>query len=68
MKDKEFQCAVCDGVFTKSWSDEEAMQEFIAQFGGEYPGGDDALVVVCESCSKKMDAWLEEKNREKKKN
>ena len=37
MKDNEYQCAVCGGIFEKGWSEEEARAEEAEVFGGNDP-------------------------------
>ena len=43
----QFTCAVCQGIFDKGWSDEEARQERLEIFG-EWK--DEDCVVVCDDC------------------
>ena len=55
MKDNEYQCAMCEGVFEKGWSDEEAEQEAGDNFGkprSEWLGGS---AIVCEDCYQGID-------------
>ena len=33
MKDNEYKCAMCSGIFEKGWTDEEAMEECNDNFG-----------------------------------
>lgn len=42
-----YKCAACGGVFAKSWSDEEAMQES-KEMWGEWDPAD--LCIVCDDC------------------
>jgi hypothetical protein len=50
MSDK-YKCAVCDGIFTKGWTDEEAA----AELGQKFPGvSTDNCDLVCDDCYKKM--------------
>ena len=51
MKDNEYQCCVCDGVFEKGWTDDEAMEESEEVWGAMPP---DELEVVCDDCYNKM--------------
>lgn len=47
MKDNEFKCAICHGVFEKLLSDEEAEQ----QLNKEFPGfTSDECDYVCDDC------------------
>ena len=50
MTDK-YQCAECDGVFDKGWSDEEAAAERDEVFPDLEP---EDSAVVCEDCYRKM--------------
>lgn len=47
MKENEYKCAMCGGVFEKGWTDEEAMKES-KEIWGEIPEED--LVVICDDC------------------
>lgn len=46
MKENEFKCAMCGGVFEKGWTDEEATAEAVSIFGEHRE--DDAI--VCDDC------------------
>ncbi len=46
-----YQCASCDGVFDKGWSDEEAAAERDENFPGLEP---EDQAVVCDDCYRKM--------------
>ena len=50
-----YRCAVCDGIFEKGWSDEEAATEFAVtvEFAGVALEDCD---LVCDDCYKKMNA------------
>lgn len=49
MKDKEFQCSVCGGIFEKGWTEEEARAE------QKRNGWEDLTVeMVCNDCYKMM--------------
>lgn len=50
MKDNEYQCDVCHGVFKKGWSDKKARKEEFSVFGGNDPNAG----IVCDDCYKKM--------------
>ncbi len=47
LKENEYQCASCGGVFEKGWSDEEAENE-VAEIWGEIP--QEERVVICNTC------------------
>jgi len=50
LKDNEFRCYGCKGVFEKGWSDTEAMAEFNA---AEYPmQPNEELIELCDDCHK----------------
>lgn len=49
MKDNEFQCAVCGGIFEKAWSEEEAEAELKNDFPGFVKEECDT---VCDDCYK----------------
>lgn len=50
MSSDEFQCAICRGVFTKGWSDEEAKAEARELFG-EHRDDDG---IVCDVCFRNL--------------
>ncbi len=47
----EFICEQCHGVFTRTWTDDEADAE--ARDNGFDPDNDD-MVIVCDDCYQKM--------------
>lgn len=50
VKDNEFRCEMCKGVFKKGWSDEDAEKEAGQIFGkpvSEWNGGG---VLLCDDC------------------
>jgi len=50
MKDNEFKCFHCGGVFEKDWTDEEAKAESIINgFTGDNYTPDE-LCIVCDDC------------------
>lgn len=51
MKADEYQCAMCGGVFTKGWSEQEARAE-TQQYWPDTPQED--LAVVCDDCWQKV--------------
>ena len=51
MKENEYQCEICKGIFKKGWSDEEAKQEAL-DIWGEIPNEERGL--VCDDCFKKI--------------
>lgn len=54
LKENEFQCAHCDGVFGKEWSDEEALKEAEEIFGKPVEEWKDTPVVICDDCFEAM--------------
>ena len=50
LKPNEFRCAMCEGIFTKGWSDEERKQELKDTF--DVP--EEECVTVCDVCYKEM--------------
>jgi len=52
--DNEYQCTMCDGVFEKGRSDDEAMKESKEKWGAV---PEDDLGVVCDSCYLQMFGW-----------
>lgn len=53
MKANQYQCAMCKGVFDKGWSDEEANQELIDNFGKDI-AENEPLDIVCDPCYQKI--------------
>lgn len=51
----KYECAVCRGTFTKTWSDEEAMAE-MHDLWAETSGPVD---IVCDGCFQKVAAWAQ---------
>jgi len=47
----QFQCAACDGMFEKGWSDEEAAAERDENFPDLEP---EDSQIVCDDCYRKM--------------
>ena len=45
MENNEFKCAACGGIFTKQWSEEEAIAE-----RKENNWVDTACSIVCDDC------------------
>jgi hypothetical protein len=58
MKENEFECAVCHGVFEKDWSDEESIAEGIKNFGRDI-SKDTNVCTICDDC---YDNLMESKN------
>ena len=50
MKDNEYKCAMCNNVYNKGWTDEDAEKEFKENFGDSTGETD----VVCDDCYKKI--------------
>ncbi len=53
MKDNEYQCTMCDGIFEKKWTDEEAEKECVENFG-TMMAHDDDRAIVCDDCYQKI--------------
>lgn len=53
MKNNQYKCAMCKGIFDKGWSDEEVMQE-ASWFFGEELVNNSAMDVVCDDCFQKI--------------
>ena len=47
MKDNEYQCAMCKGIFEKGWTEEEATDELKENFGDISKEDCD---VICDTC------------------
>jgi hypothetical protein len=52
MNKNEFTCCVCGNTYEKSWSDEEAKEEFSEVFKSEF--NEENTAVVCDDCYKQM--------------
>lgn len=53
MKNNEYKCAMCGGIFEKGWTDEEAVEECKENFGEEMTcTGDNEM--VCDDCYSKI--------------
>jgi hypothetical protein len=50
IKKDEYQCSVCDGIFKKGWTEEEAIQELKDEYGN-IPDNE-PLSIVCDDCYK----------------
>lgn len=53
LKDNEYRCASCRGVFEKPWTDEESLAADGHRFTPEEMAG--PLAVVCDDCWNEMD-------------
>lgn len=53
MEKNEYQCAICKGIYTKGWSDEEAEKECVENFGTAMAHDDDRMI-VCDDCYQKI--------------
>jgi len=51
MKNNEYQCALCNGIFEKGWTDEEALEEYKNNFSDCKHEDYD---VVCDNCYKEI--------------
>lgn len=50
-----YTCGNCGGIFTKTWSDEEAMAEARSLFPAE--DLEDGIGIVCDGCFRVIMAW-----------
>lgn len=54
-----FVCAVCEGVFSKAWSDEDAIAETRAAYGDEIADNvEETCEVLCEDCHQSYLEWM----------
>ncbi len=53
VKPNKFQCALCNGVYEKGWTDEEALIEGIENFGREMNAGME-MDLICDDCYKRL--------------
>jgi len=53
MKEKEYRCAMCGGIFEESTSEEEAWEEHDRNFPGE---PHETAEIVCDDCYQEMTA------------
>jgi len=51
LKENEYQCEQCKGIFTKGWTDKEALNETKELFG-DVPV--EELSVICDDCFNKL--------------
>lgn len=51
VRENEYQCALCEELFTKTWDDQEAMAETVKIFG---PVPQDQCEIVCDNCFRKV--------------
>lgn len=49
MNENYYKCAVCNGEFEKGWSDEEAHEEYLKNFG---KNNTDEIEIICDDCYK----------------
>lgn len=54
MKENEYKCARCHGVFEKGWSDEESKKEAEEIFGKHPDEWNDFPEVICDDCFMKI--------------
>lgn len=50
LEDNEYQCAICQGIYTKTLTDEETMQQFKEEFPLGIP---DENTLICDDCYQK---------------
>ena len=51
MKENEYQCAGCGGIFEKDWPDKEAWEEHDRNFPGE---SHETAEIICDDCYQEM--------------
>lgn len=51
---ERYECAVCHGVFTKTWSDEEALAEAFSLFPADDIATENDRGIVCDDCFRKV--------------
>jgi D-mannonate dehydratase len=50
MKNNEYQCAICGGIFRKGRTDEEAEKEAENIWGVKNASTSNGMVVICDGC------------------
>lgn len=53
MKDNEYKCCMCNNIYEKGWTDEEAMKECEENFGVEMANTTENDI-VCDDCYNKI--------------
>ena len=62
MKDNEYKCEICQNIYEKGWSDEEAENE-VKEIWGEIPQNQRAT--ICDDCfNKRSPEEIKELGRE----
>lgn len=54
IKQNEFQCVHCGGIFEKEWTEEESLKEAEEIFGKPVAEWKDTSVVLCDDCFEVM--------------
>ena len=54
MKENEYKCGYCKGVFEKGWTDDESKKEAEIIFGKHPDNWKDKQVIVCDDCFTQM--------------
>ena len=54
LKENEYRCSMCGGLFRFGWSDEKARKEAEENFGKPVDKWKDTPVLVCDNCYKKI--------------
>lgn len=62
MNNNQFKCEMCQEIFLKSRSDEEAHEECVNRFGSEVANNDE-MAIICDDCFNKLDLSEKELNR-----
>ena len=55
MKDNEYKCDMCGGVFEKGWPDEEAKAEAEQNFGKPVEQWNEEAAIICDDCYQKVE-------------
>ena len=50
MKENEYQCAICGGIFKKGRTDEEAEKEAENIWGVKHASTSNHMVIICDGC------------------
>lgn len=53
IKENEYMCAMCENVYQKGWSEEDAHQECVENFGEDIANDKDNSV-ICDDCYQKI--------------
>ncbi len=54
LQENEYQCAMCNNVYEKGWTDEELLAEAEEIFGKHPDNWNDEQSVICDTCFQKI--------------